>query len=354
MKKTIIILMIITISIFSVYSQQWESVLELSFGDKQQQVGLEDWPEGLSSVTNIIIDKNNFLYIADARNDRILVFNNKLKFHKEIRTKDGYLDSNRKMLIDEDLNIWVLFNSRVFKMDNSGKLLIDSKEVEKIIPYLPNHWHKLQLYNKKIFVKDRKGKFYGIDEEGKNLLETKMKESKNNALNDLAMSRSVSQDELKIIQGIDEKVRAKSDKIKSFVDEKGILYSADRDEYKEYAKIQRNVKKENNTSRSNIEFKGEPYAMRKIPGTKYYDGGNYFGTDKNHNTYWICSEKKVEVIQIFDKFGQLLKELDIKELEESQNVDMNNHCAIDQKGNIYYAWMHSDVGFRLYQYTRDW
>ena len=354
MKKIIIVLIIVTINLAILNSQQWESVLELSFGSSKQQVGIEEWPTGYSSVTNMAFDKNDNLYLADERNDRILVFNKNFKYVKEITSKSSYLSSTRRMLIDKNLNIWVLFNSCVFKIDNNGKLLIDTTEAEKMLPYLPDYWYKMHLYESKLFVKNRDGVFFGIDDTGKKFDIEKVEKYRDNLLaeqrhNNLSRSNTD-------INFDDVKNNVKG-KISSFIDENGRIFSTDKNEYIKYAKELRKVARDKKVpdSRSNkpIEFNEEPFGFNEgeIVIKEWKNEWYWFATDKNQNSYW---RHESGVVKVFDKFGQRIKEISLVELYKKSNVDTLRTLTIDQKGNIYYAWMHSDVGFRLYQYKRTW
>ena len=353
MKKYIFIILIILFNYNIINTQEWESVLELSYGNKQQQVGIDDSPIGYGSITCIAFDKNNYLYISDNINNRILVFNDKLKFSKEIKSNNRYLASTGRILIDDDLNIWGFSSSSGFKIDNNGKVLVEGKD--ELLPYHVGTWDTVNLYNNKLIGKvEYKKKLFAINEKGKEADLTVLENERDNRINDLAISRSISQEKLNVVKKLNDKVKAKSDKIKSFIDEKGRLYATDDNEFAEYAKIQREVKKENNTSRSKVEFKDEPFSLKHYNGIKGKYIGLFVGIDNTLNTYWNSYDDKS--IKVFDKYGQLLKEIIFKDLYDKSSIasPFQYIFNIDQKGNIYYAWMHSDVGFRLYQYKRTW
>ena len=353
MKKIILVLIIVTINLAILNSQQWESVLELSFGNKQQQVGIDEGPLGFGSITCIVFDKNNYMYISDNINNRILVFNEKLKFSKEIKNNNRYLASTGRILIDDDLNIWGFSSGYGFKIDNNGNVLVEKKR--QLLPFHSETWRDIGLYNNKIIgsLKYEK-KLVLLDENGKEFDVEKVEKHRDNLLAEQRhnnLSRSNTDID---ISNIKDNVKKK---MVSFIDENGKLFSVNKKEYTEYAKIlrteARDKKLTDSRSNSEIKFTDEPFVFYRDNNgnVKFQPGWNLFGTDNLASTYWYHFSGK---IKIFDKYGQLLKEISLVELYKKSNVDTLRTLTIDQKGNIYYAWMHSDVGFRLYQYTRDW
>ncbi|MEK2646582.1 6-bladed beta-propeller [Bdellovibrio sp. BCCA] len=96
-------------------------------GNFQSKVGSSGFANGqLDSPTDLTIDKNGLIYIADCGNNRVQVFNPNGTFNKNIGlgwgTGDGQIKCPYGLYVDDSLNVFVTDynNHRVQKFNSSG------------------------------------------------------------------------------------------------------------------------------------------------------------------------------------------------------------------------------------------
>ena len=313
----IIILIIIPLYSYEIKEYEKELVKYIPSDGRIQSLkyGKGVLPPGPECFT---ISDNNFIYVCDTHNDRIVVFDINMNYIKEIKhnEKKRYFSFANNLKIDNIENLYLTSNNGLLtKFDNKGNKFFRIFDINKE-NYIINNFIFYYDGNKKIHAIDETGNILDNTTAKEKLKKEKIKKNENNSTNDIQIEIFVEENELILLDG------------KLLINDFSV--------HQKYYKIRKNQSVKKNNSEEEINLAN--FRVYKI-----------FGYDNNINCYWGAyygeGIKQREVVLVFNKNGLLI------------NIFYNTINGLDLQvapnGDLY-GMVLGDGGVSFYKITRKW